>query len=432
MLEELDCIPPSIPLLVSQVFAKSEDWDTARRRLRDLLPDLKKQSEFYELSSRSRIRAPAPPDKLEIYLDGGLDLFNEDKVCRALRCRIEAAQRLTRSLGLLADTMWLTDFLTEKFCRFGRITNLKLDAVLCDTLVLIELYPLMVAGILKFRSPWLATCSSCLDHFEGEVDRITEFLYREHAETFSLDEHPAGGLSFDTGSLYTPPLHLHLVPRRSKDSRQPSLPDLSYDAIRAAVRSALWTGREAVAGAGSIFSNSGIGLAGLAYVEGAARSRSELRMLEERRNINLPWVSDLDPRQIIQLRQEAASALPMFRELMAKHLSTSTTEATSSSVKAVVDELRQQSVEVRNELSNIQRHSSRFWKSSYMLLGLGVSAYGVATSQVLPAAGGLLPLIQLIINHKSGTERETEKVKFRPGYVLVKAQDILAHSHPNS
>lgn len=426
MLEELDCIPPSIPLLISEVFAKSRDWGTARQRLRDLLPDLRQQSEIYELSSASRARVPAEPGKLEVYLDGGLDLFNEDKGCQAIRCRVEAARRMARSIGLVADTMWLTDFLTEKFCRFGRVTNRKLDAILCDTLVLIELYPLMAAGILKFRSPWIAACSACLDHFEGEVDRIAETLRLEHSEEFTLDVHPAGGFSFNTGNLYDPPLYLHLLSRRSKNGEQPSLQELAHDAVRTAVRSALWAGREAVMGAGSIFSNSGIGLAGLAYKEGTVRSRSELRLLDERRSINVPWVSDLSPIQIIELRQEAAAALPMFRELMAKQLSMPTTEATS---KSVVEDLRQQSVEVRNELASIQRHSSRFWKSTYMLLGFGVSAYGVATAQVLPAAGGLLPLIQLIMNHKSGTEREMEKVKFRPGYVLVKAQEILAHNH---
>ncbi|SFU24693.1 hypothetical protein [Paraburkholderia aspalathi] len=428
-IEELDHIPPAIPLLISEVFAKSKDWHVARRRLKEMLPELKRQSEIYEVSAASRTRVSAAPGSLAVYLDGGLDLFSEDQGCQAIGCRVEAAKRLTRSIGLIADTIWLTDLVTEKFCRFGRVTNRKLDEILGHALVLLELYPLMAAGIVKFRSPWIRACSACLDHFNEEVDRIAETLQREHSEEFSLEPHPAGGFSFKTGSLYDPPLYLHVLPRGSAKSDLVSLQDLVHGAVRSAVHSALWTGREAVIGSGAIFSNSGIGLAGLAYKEGAVRNRSELRLLDERRSVNVPWVSDLTSPQIIQLRQEAASALPMFREMLAKHLSTPGDGDGALSSRSVVDDLRQQSVEVRNELGGIQRHAARFWKSSYTLLGFGVSAYGVATSQVLPAVGGLLPIIQLIMSHKSGTEREMEKVTYRPGYVLVKAQEILAHNH---
>lgn len=64
-----------------------------------------------------------------------------------------------------------------------------------------------------------------------------------------------------------------------------------------------------------------------------------------------------------------------------------------------------------------------------MTLGFGVSAYGLGTGQALPALSGLLPLLQLMVTHKTGTEKDLEKLKRRPGYVLVKAQDILDHAH---
>jgi hypothetical protein len=429
MLEDLDHVPPVIILLVSNVFAKGADWNAARRRLKDMLPDLKQQSEAYEASSATRTRVPASPGQLDIYLDGGLDILNQEVGCRSLNCRVESATRITRSIGLIADTIWLTDFLTEKFFHFGRVTNRKLDEILSDTLVLLELYPLIVSGIVKFRSPWIASCPACLGSFEDEVDRIADTLQSEHSQEFSIEPNSFGGFSLTTGSLYDPPLYLRILPSKTSISEPPLLQDLVRDAVRTAVHSALWTGREAVIGSGAIFSNSGIGLAGLAYKEGAVRNRSELRLFDERRSVNVPWVSDLRPAQIVQLRQEAASALPMFRELLAQRLSSPSGDINVKSSKSVIDELRQQSAEVQSELTGIQQHAARFWKSTYTLLGLGLSAYGVAHSQVVPAVGGLLPIIQLIMSHKSGTEREIGQARLRPGYVLVKAQEILAHSH---
>lgn len=429
MLEELEHIPPAVPLLINEVLAKSRDWQGARQRLKDLLPELKRQSEAYDALCTSRERDPAIPGSLAVYLDGGLDLFTNGSGCRALRCRVETAKRLTRSIGLVAETIWLTDVFTSSFCRFGRATNSKLEEILSDTLVLLELYPLMAAGVVRFRAPSVSSCRACLAKFNEEVDEIADRLRREYSDYFSWEEGPGGTPVLNTGSLYAPPLYLHVVPRRRGKWEPPSRNEVVHDTVRRAVRSALWTGREAVIGAGALFSNSPLGLAGLAYKEGVVRNRSELRLLDERRSLNVPWVSDLGGEQIVQLRQEAASALPLFREMLAKQLTLPASGGDSDSSRSVVDDLRQQSIEVRNELAAIQKHAARFWKTSYALLGFGVSAYGVATSQFMPAVGGLLPIIQLIMNHKSGTEREAEKVTQRPGYVLVKAQEILAHSH---
>jgi len=91
-------------------------------------------------------------------------------------------------------------------------------------------------------------------------------------------------------------------------------------------------------------------------------------------------------------------------------------------------DLREQAVQVRSELEAKRKSASRFWKGTYGILGLGLSAYGVAADQMLPAVGGLLPVIQLLIGHKAGHESEVAKLSSLPGYVLVKAQDILAHA----
>ncbi len=426
MIENLPDVPPAVPLLLFEVLSKGKDWDDSRRRLKALLPELKDQSEAYELASvQSRI--PADPRRLEVYLDGGLNLLNREAGCNALECRRSAAIHLARSIGLMADTVWLTDYLTEKFCRFGRITNQKLDEVIEDAVILFELMPLIFAGIIKFRPPWISACNDCLNDFNYEVEKIADLLFEEYSTEFSV-ESVDGDVSLSTGNLYSPPLYLKIVPNKKKITTIEPSDKFIRDAIYSAVHSALWVGREAVIGGGAIFSNSKIGLAGLVHYEGRVTTRSELQLLDDHRSINLPWVSDLSVSQIVDLRKEASKALPMFRETLAKRLTVSSFKDGDLSARDIINELRQQVVDVRNELSNTRRHSARFWKTSYMTLGLGLSMYGIATDQVVPALGGLLPLFQLIMNHKTGTEREIDRLERRPGFVLVKAQDILSHA----
>ena len=147
--------------------------------------------------------------------------------------------------------------------------------------------------------------------------------------------------------------------------------------------------------------------------------------MDAERSVDVPWVSELDALQIVQLRQEASKALPAFREQMARALCT----GDSSSAQSVVHDLREQAAEVRAELGVSRDKSARYWKTAYGLLGLGLSAYGVANEQILPGVAGLLPVLQLLIGHKTGHEASVAKLESRPGYVLVKAQQLLAHAH---
>uniref|UniRef100_UPI0028B089BF hypothetical protein n=1 Tax=Achromobacter sp. TaxID=134375 RepID=UPI0028B089BF len=165
----------------------------------------------------------------------------------------------------------------------------------------------------------------------------------------------------------------------------------------------------------------------LARQEGWVRDRREVRVFDERRNVNLPWVSELNAEQILQLREEASQALPALRELMSRHLSFS--EVNGANEADIVGELREQAVEVRNELDATRKHAARYWKVAYATLGLGISAYGLGSGQVAASLGGLLPILQLLIQHETTTEHQLGKARHRPGYVLLKASELLQHTH---
>jgi hypothetical protein len=426
VIEDLPDVPPAVQLLVSEV-ANCDDRSSARKRIKSILGELRIQSAAYLYDDSTRTTAVSKPLEFEVHLHGGLDLFDTSGACMEYECRIRTADRLARSMGLIADRMWISDFISEQFIDFGRATNEKLDAIVNDALVLCRLWPLVSAGILRFRTPSTALCSDCLSEFNHRVELVSREIGTKFVREIKITTSPDGSYSAKTGRCFEPAMWMFSsahIPKR------PTRKSIVEEIVRQQVSTALWVGREASTYGGSIFSNSRIGLAGLLHQEGRLGNRKQLTLLDNERSMQVPWVSELTCAQILELRQEASHALPVFRERMAKALSiTDNMEPNSLGVTEFVQELREQAAAVRAELKVTQQSSGRFWKTSYGLLGLGISAYGVATDQVMPGMAGLLPLINLLINHASGHEKEISTLTSRPGYVLVKAQDILAHDH---
>lgn len=424
---DLNTIPPAILLLVTEVALKSLDLNEARTNLIRLLPELKVQSRFYQESGMSPTPTNGEPTDLNIFTDGALNLFDGRIGCRDLACRIEAAKRLVRSLGLLGDTVWLTDYLTEQFVEDDKIDEVRLQKILGDMLVLTELFPLILSGVIKFRPAWRPVCNACLSIFEDRVQSITNELFEEYSSELTVEQ-AKFGFSLSTGNIYAPPMILRVYPSKWLGAHRTPLPgEVIRRVLHAAVRSALWSSSEASEGNGVIFSNANLGMTALARQEGWARDRREVRVFDDRRNVSLPWVSELNAVQILQLRDQASRALPALRELMSRHLLF--TELNGVSEEQVIGELREQAVEVRNELELTRKHAARYWKVAYATLGLGISAYGLGSGQTAASLGGLLPILQLLIQHETGTGHQLDKMRRRPGYVLVKASDLLRHTH---
>jgi hypothetical protein len=314
----------------------------------------------------------------------------------------------------MADRVWLTDHLSDAVLSMGRATNEALDHLMKHAMTLAPLLPLIAAGIVRFRSPWIPTCGQCSAEFEDEVD-------------FKIERDKDGGYIARTGKSFDPPLFF-----RSMGARPDGIPssrEFAKSTVADQIRSSLWTAREASMTGGSLLTNSRIALAGLLQREGRLPDRGALLLFDKERELSVPWVSDLNAAQILQLREEAALALPAFRECLTRAMARSDAHPEGRSSDEVISELREQAAEVWAELSAKRQHSARYWKVSYGLLGLALSAYGVASDQIIPGVGGILPVLQLLISHKVGYEAELAKPTTRPGYVLVKAKEILAHAH---
>jgi hypothetical protein len=427
MIEDLPDIPPALPLLFQEL-SQSGSWKDMRLRVKGMLRDLRDQSEVFEEKNIERNNDSKKPLRFEVHLHGALDLLS-DAGCRSPDCRSQAADRIARSVGLIADRVWLTDFLSERFVDFGRVTNAKLDEVILDTLVLSRLLPLIQAGIIRFRSPWLSACSSCAAHFESHINDSARDIGRVFSRDLKLKRESADYYVLDTGKCFDPPMMMQLSPAAKALTKQDARA-YTDEWLCSQLRSAFWIAREASLTGGSMFTNSRIGIAGLLQQEGRLVDRRTLLLLDKEREFSVPWVSELDALQILQLREEASTALPLFREKMAQAMSVSSVDVLSStSSSEIVAELREQAAEVRSELEAKRKNSARYWKTTYGLLGLGLSAYGVATDQMIPGAGGLMSVIHLLTTHKTGYEADVSKLITRPGFVLMKAKDILSHAH---
>lgn len=423
---DLPDVPPALWLLLTEV-ARSTSWNDSRKRIRSILPILRDQSENFVFDSAKRLNYNRNPTKFDIHMHGSLDLL-AGQGCMDLECRLQAANRLARSVGLIADRVWLSDTLSDRFLDFGRSTNAKLDEVIADVFVLLRLLPLIEAGIVRFTSQVMPACQDCISKFDSQVESITDDLYRIFKRDFHLQPRGKGGFSVNTGKCFEPPLIM--VSRSNNLDQIPNTRSYAEYAIQKEVSSMMWIAREAALSRGSILSNSRLGLSGLLHKEGRLVDRRGLLFLEKEREFSVPWVSDLDARQIVQLRQEASKALPAFRISLARAMAYSDNAIEGRDAPgSIIEELQNQAQQVRSELEIKQISSARYWKTTYSLLGLGLSAYGVASGQLPAAIGGLLPVINLLIGHKTGQEAEAARLTTRPGYVLVKARDLLEHAH---
>lgn len=205
MIDELPHVPPALIMLYHEL-AGEKSWEKMRKKLKGMLKDLRDQSEGFFQYQVEHARSDSSFHEFEVHLNGEMDLLT-DAGCQELPCRVAAAERISRSMGLIADRVWLTDLLTEKFLDFGRATNAKLDYILEDLLVLFTLFPLIAGGIVKFRTPWAVTCQSCAAEFYSQIDSASEVLAKQFESEFDIKK-VEDGFKASVGSCVEPSIIL--------------------------------------------------------------------------------------------------------------------------------------------------------------------------------------------------------------------------------
>lgn len=308
-------VPWYLPLLVDQVLRASDDLDL-RRRLRSVLPELKEQAWGY-WDSLAPYTKTSTATEFGLHLHGGLDLLGDTGTCRELRCRLAASNRLIRSVGVFADVVWISDTVTWSLLDFGRATNIKLHALAEDALVLANIYPLIAAGVVRFRPSALLSCKACAGHLQQQVEDAVDLVYPIFSEAMSFRKKD-GIIHVDTGGAYDPPLFVAFQEDQVSDTE-----DFLKVALRRDLRSALFVAQETQLLGGALFSNSRVALSGMfALRHSSERNRADIkRAMSDEDGLEFPWISELSAHQVVELRAEASGALPAFREAMATALS---------------------------------------------------------------------------------------------------------------
>lgn len=209
-IDEIPTAPPAL-LLMLREFAAGAKWEDVRKRIKAIVPDLKEQSFAFESQNVSRSE-PLDPTSFDVHLHGALDLLSGD-VCVMPKCRVAAAERLARSFGLIADQVWLTDHLSTEVMGMGRPTNAAIERLMQHAVALAPLLPLIEARIIRFRSPWIATCEGCKKEFEDQVEATSQEVLKVFRRDFKVKPRKDGGFFVTTGKAFEPTVFLHSVIR---------------------------------------------------------------------------------------------------------------------------------------------------------------------------------------------------------------------------
>ena len=422
MVEPSVGVPAHIALLLNESFDLNNPA-SVRRKLKGMASELRDQAESsqpvftYDLQD--------DPREFRVVLSGGLDLFAREGACQAPPCRLEYAAQVARSIALMADRVTLHDFMGEAFLDLRRRPkNEEVEALVPDLYVLKLLAPLVEAGVLQFVSPFSPTCAGCIAEFDRQAEETTSAVLRDFPCSFSVERRPEYAV-VDCGDMFDPPLVVRVDNSHADEASDDEL--VRWMALRS-VRAALWGARDAAMLGGSLFSNSPMGLSGLLRQEGRPLSHANLQAFAGQRAANLPWVQGLSVAQTLELRQEARSALPSLREFLARKLVAQPLGANDGKPDEYIAELREQAAAVRAELSIATSKTPSLRRSATGIVGLGISALSLATEGPATALTTLLTTLGLIHQVPGAGEGHQQLLKAKPGYVLVAAQDILAHA----
>lgn len=435
MSAHIESLPPVIRILLEEPLEVPDNEAASRKYLRRLVPELSNQAlwtlDNYVYIGENDAATLGPG--FSVSPTATLNPFSWVGKCGSLECRIRAAEQFARSLGLYSDSIVIPDPFTTFTLDDKRWSADKRLQFLTNTSILKLLRPLIETGVIRFSSPLHALCSDCFEAAERKVTAAAQEVMRELATnvTYTLAEE---ALVIDSGNLYETPLitilpltaHQQLQLKQGYDLKKLGM-RLFVRILRNEMRQMIFTVNDASQLGTSVFSNSRLGVLALRQFGERPLNRGELDAWEIGHSALLPWIRDLTILQVVQLREMAEKALPRFRELVARSIAEPDTDRADSS--NTFRELRQQTAEVKAELATFVSGGAKQAQNAYSITALAIAVYGFAggPDAVAIAVPSLIALLQLIHGSSSPTHKR-EKLTTTPGYVLVKAQELLGHS----
>ncbi|SFN01662.1 hypothetical protein, partial [Nitrosomonas communis] len=429
-----DSLLPVARLLCSD-FVNHESFDDVKKDFLNLLPELRRHAEWTQNNY-------VYIDDKELKTDGrfivtpvsGMNPFSRYGKCLDFRCRLKNTRRFAQTLGLYSDSINIHDPFTTLFLDNEDWSDYEIVALYHDITVLHELVPLFNKGVISFLNPSAGFCNSCYSELIRKIGSLAEETLDDYKSEIKMrrEEH---GFSLDTGIIYEPPLvqlFEHTSSSKKRITKKIALKNLKKN-VSAEIKEILMSFYSKSVQESAIFSNSRVTFNALRNLEGRSIS-NDIEAWELAHSTDLPWIKELSVQQVVQLREEAKSALPQLREKFAINIASNKAyelNHTEDQTKNLIRELRASTEEVAAELSSLNIRGERRFNNVAGMLGLTVAIYGYGTDLMSPELSltTLLSTLGLIHTFSKRDEEELRKITSKPGYVFVKAKELLSHAN---
>jgi hypothetical protein len=427
-----DSLPPVIRLLLSDpdLLEPANDFKALKR----LMPELRRQAvwalEHFDYEKEAR---QLPGGNFVTVPAASADPFSRYGVCGWIDCRVHSAFAFARTFGLYADVAIVTDPFTTRLAssrRFSVEDYMYFQSLLLQLWIL---RPLIDAGVVRFHLPAMRLCEFHFKEFESQVSDLVDRLLPEFTDDIEIEVHDdyfwvsytgAAGQRLGKSFPLTKKFRAGLAKAKSPVdfarviARNELVQDMNYMMFEHGV---------AVSHQAALLSTSRLHMRVVREVEKQAPIPKKIEVWEDRHSANVPWISNLSPAQIVQLRDAADTALPRFREMVGRVLIDPTAEP-EKRLQDVVDSLRAEAAEIRSEMAELKKSRRSIFRDAVgATLGMGITVYGLAAGAEVPASALLMGLLGLLHSDSMKEHEQLQKLRVRPGYVLVKAEDLLKH-----
>lgn len=429
---------PSIPPTYSIIMQESFPIDGSIRKLksfvRGLAREIKPQAKW-TLANWHYVDHPSstPLDGFIVAASGSLNPLGVDGACADPGCKIEAAERFARTAGVYANVTVIQDVLTEQLASDAKRSDLELFQLFGQMCAVKALAPMIISGAVQFRSPIQPLCSHHHTMFGDQIDEaiktLTGSLASEIRVTRKDDQ-----IAIDTGKLYDPSIVLSgalspTLKRQIDDGRD--VQDVgtamfSRELGMILERSLMDTNSAAKLNA-SVLSASRLDMLALRAMDHGLPPLNGIDSWEISRSVGLPWIDDLTPTQVVELREEARSALPSFRTKLVTALRSGDEE----SGRAALVELKLDADRLSQEIQTLDLKGESRFRTSLAGIGISIAVYGFA-SDLSPGPvvlTSLLTLLGLLHSSTRKDQQDHETIKRQPAYVLLKARELASHRH---
>lgn len=290
------------------------------------------------------------------------------------------------------------------------------------------------SGVIRFLQRKTAFTDPGVAEVRQKCVAIAESLLEESKWTPELTVREDDEVSINLTELYGKEMfyrqrlsRVEMNQLTSSDSRKAFARRLYVQEAAGCVEDAMLDFRNSESADASLFSTYRQALLALRAIDEEAPALNRVAAWETTRSIELPWVSALTVAQVLNLRTEAATALPAFRESFVQQLMNP--DAKAASIATAIQELRSSAADLQAEITGARVNLERIYRGVFGMLGMSFAIYGAATGQLAAAGSGLLSVLGALHGSGRADFKSQRSAQSKPAYVLVKAKELAMHVH---